>query len=521
MQTVSTKFHQLAQGSVRPHKWDVLLSFDKTFNDTIDYFTLDSSDLDGDDILKPVDDNPIQYWDFYSYVSYRDRLQSMSWSNSLAFPHSVQSASADIALNNYDNYFTPNTFSPIAPYILPGRPIKILAGYDSETIIQQFVGNTKDKPTLDSSTKSAQFHALGFINEIAALRLAYTVALSNVRTDEALAAIFEQFGINGTAYSLDRGRNTIPFLFLESGGTVGDALNKIMEAEGGELYVDEQGIIRFQQRLVSPTGPVFTFNTTNVNSYTPSDESQIINHVVIKSTIRGLQDTQPIFFGSGTTGNAALTNSLLIEAGSTADYDILLNDPLADFDDPTLGAETSDSWFTALKLNGDNVITNVIVSDSTLTVSKLTLTFHNTNSFDVYVDAIEVWGEPAKVIDNIIYDARDQDSIDKYGEYVYELDNDLFGNEENCESFAYTILDAYNQPGTIINMKVKGDYALQLGDVVWVDLSDTSGSFKIIGESTSITTDSVDETLQVKRYDPRHWFVLDESDLDGGDILAP
>lgn len=521
MQLVTSTFHQLAQGGVRPHKWEILMSFDKQFDDTLDYFVLNSSELDGSDVLKPIDDNPIQYWDYYSYAPFRDRLQSMSWSSSLAFPHSIQSATADISLNNYDNYFTPNTSSPLAPYILPGRPVKILAGYGSEATIQQFVGTTQGNPTLDSDTKSAAFHALGFIAEISALSLSYTVALSDVRTDEALVAIFEQFGISGSAYSLDRGRNTIPFLFLESGVTVGDALSKIMEAEGGELYVDEMGIIRFVQRLSNPAGPVFTFNISNVVSDKPSDNTQIINHVIIKSTIRALQDLQPIFFGSGTSGNATLTNKLLVPASGTAQYNVSLNDPLADFDDPTLGIAISDSWFTAQTSGGDNVASSVSLSDSSLTVTDLTLTFQNTNSFDVYIDAIEVWGQPAKIVDNIVYDARDQDSIDKYGEYIYEADNDLFGNESNCESFAYTVLDAYAQPGTIIDMIVKGDYSLQLGDIVWIDLSDISGPFKIIGISTSISTTGIEETIQVKRYDPRHWFVLDSSELDGGDVLAP
>lgn len=521
MQSVSTKFHELSQGGIRPHKWEVLFSFDKVWDNSIDFFILDSSELDGGDVLKPVDDNPIQYWDLYTYSSFKDRLQSMSWSSSLDFPHSVQSASADMSLNNYDNYFTPNTSSPLAPYILPSRPVKILAGYGSEATIQQFVGTTQGKPTLDSGTKSAEFHALGFISEIASLRLVNTVALSNVRTDEALVAIFNQFGISGDAYSLDRGRNTIPFLFLESGTTVGDALNQIMEAEGGQLYVDEMGVIRFQQRLVSPAGPVFTFNTSNVSSYTPSDESQIINHVVVKSTVRQTQSRQPFFFGSGTEGNATLTNYLLVPASSTADYDISLNDPLADFDSPTLGVETSDSWFTTQTSGGTDVSSNVSVTDTNSTVSKLTLTFTNDNAFDVYVNAIEVWGEPAKIIDNIVYDALDQDSIDEHGEYVHEVDNDLFGNIENCESFAYTVLDAYSEPGTIISMIVKGDYALQLGDVVWVDLSDIAGQFKIIGQSTSVSVDGVEETIQVKRYNPRSWFILDVSVLDDTDVLAP
>ncbi len=520
MQTVSSKFHELAQGGVRPHKWEVLISFDKAFDDTTTFFMLDSSLLDGTDVLKPVDDNPIQYWDYYKYLPYRDRLQSLSWSNNLDFPHSVQYSIADLTLSNHDNYFTPNTYSPLAAYILPSRPIKILAGYGSETTIQQFVGITQGKPALDAETKSASFRALDFISEIASLRFSSTLALSNVRTDQALVAIFNQFGISSSAYSLDRGRNVIPFLFLETQGNVGEALEKIMQAEGGELYLDEQGLIRFTERLALPLSPVFTFNDTNVRSFKHSDQSQIINRVVIKSAIRQLQDSQPIFSGSGTLGNATLTTNVLVPQNGSVSYDIQLDDPITTLINPTTGVQTASSWFTAQKLDGTVVSSNVTVSSSSVTSTKLTLIFANTNAFDAYINALEVWAQPAKVVDTIIFDAKDQDSIDSNGEYVYDIENDLFGNESNCESFAYTVLNAYSQPGTIIDMKAKGDYALQLTDVVWLDLNDIIGPFRIIGKSTVISSQGIEETFKLKRNNPNNWFVLDSSLLDGSDELA-
>lgn len=521
MQSVTTKFNELAQGGVRPHKWDILMSFPKEFDDTIDYFTLDSSSLDGTDILKPVDDNPIQYWDFYNYTSYRDRMNSLYWTSVLNFPHHIQSDEAEITLNNYDNFFSPNTNSPIASFILPRRPLRVLAGYGAESTIQQFVGITEQKPILDPATKSAKFNATGFISEISSLRLSNTVALSDVRTDEALVAIFDQFGISPTAYSLEHGRNTIPFLFLESDSTVGAALDKIMSAEGGKLYIDEQGIIRFVERLSSPDSPVFIFNETNVSSSKQSNETEIINRVIVKSTVRDLQVTQPIFFGSGSTGNATLSKRLLVPAGLTEEYEISLENPLSTYSPPTLGYVEDDSWFSVQRFSGVPVFTNVTVDDSYLTAEKLVLVFENTNTFDVYIDAIEAWGDPAKIIDGFTYDAFDEDSIAEFGEFPYEIENDLFGTVQSAESFARTILDAYASPKAIVEMDVKGNYALQLGDIVTLDLSDVNGDFQIIGLSTSVNSSGVEEMVKVKRYEPRHWFTIDVSNIEGDDVIAP
>lgn len=76
--------------------------------------------------------------------------------------------------------------------------------------------------------------------------------MSNVRTDEALAALLQQFGIEAYQYELSRGRNTIPFLFLQEGLSAADAFRKIMQLQFfRQLCIDEQGMIRFDQRLVS------------------------------------------------------------------------------------------------------------------------------------------------------------------------------------------------------------------------------------------------------------------------------
>ena len=70
-------------------------------------------------------------------------------------------------------------------------------------------------------------------------------------------------------------------------------------------------------------------------------------------------------------------------------------------------------------------------------------------------------------------------------------------------------------------MSVKGDPALQLGDIIWVDTRKISGQFQIIKISNSISASGVRQVIKAKRYNPRHWFILDISILDGTDALAP
>lgn len=521
MQTVSQSFHDKSQAGIRKHRWSLLMSFNKQFDSSRKFFTLDSSSLNGTDVLSPVGDNPIQFWDFYSYVPYTDRVISLEWSRQIDFPFSVQSSNATTVLNNFDNYFSSRTNSPIAPYLIPGRPTKLFSGYDNEPLLQQFVGLTQDKPELDQTARTAKFESLDYLSEIFKLQLSDSVAMSNVRTDQALAALFHQFGIEAYQYQLARGRNVIPFLFLEEGLSAADAFRQIMQAEGGQLWIDEQGLIRFDQRLVSATGPVFTFNESNISAISSTEDTELINRVTIQSNIREVQIPQSIHAGSGELSSPTLSQPIVIPAGQTTTYNIKLDQPLGGYSPPTLGQITGDSWFTVGTANGTNITSNVVVQSSKLTVNQLSIKFKNNNVYDVYLTAIEVYGEPAKIIDTIYYEAFDQSSIDKYGEHLLKIENDLFGSESNCESFAYTIIDAYSKFDSIIEMSVKGDPALQLGDIIWVDTRKISGQFQIIKISNSISPAGVKQVIKAKRYNPRQWFILDQSKLDGGNVLAP
>ncbi len=521
MQSVPLSFHQKSQAGIRKHKWSLLMSFDKSFDPARTFFTLDSSTLDGTDVLAPVGNNEIQFWDFYAYTPYTDRVMSMEWERESAAPYSVQSSSASVTLNNFDNYFSSHTNSPINNYLVPNRPMKILSGYHGAPLLQQFVGLTKGNIELDQTERVAKLNALDYLSEIFTIPLSQSIAMSNVRTDEVLAAIFTQFGIEAYQYSLTRGRNIIPFLFIPNGADITEYIRKIMEAEGGQLWIDEQGIIRFDQRLTLPTGPVFTFNESNISALSSTGDQQIINRVKLKSNIREVQGVQPIHYGSGQLSNPVLSSQVVVPASGTVTYNISLSDPLEGYSEPTLGEIAGDSWFTVVTSTGDTISTDVSVTASTLTTNQLSLVFTNTNVIDAYIQSIQVYGEPAKIVDTLDYEAFDQESIDAYGDHLLSIDNDMFGSESNCESFAYTLLDAYAQFDGIIEISVKGNPALQLGDIIWVDTSKVAGQFKITKISNSISTRGVPQVIRAERYTPRHWFVLDQSLLDSTEVLAP
>lgn len=102
----TTDFDNHAKGQVRPITWQFLASFPKDFDYGVAFFTLDTSTLDGTDILASEDALELQEWDKYSYNDYTARLMQLEWQREETIPYSVNMATADVKLLNIDNYFT-------------------------------------------------------------------------------------------------------------------------------------------------------------------------------------------------------------------------------------------------------------------------------------------------------------------------------------------------------------------------------------------------------------------------------
>ena len=525
MQTVASGFNDATQGNVVPLDWGLRVSFDKQFDSSLTFFTLNVSSLNGPDVLASSDDNPLQEWDKYAYSDYSDRIVSMEWQRSIDFPYSVQSAMADITVNNYDAYFTPRSSSPIEEYILPKRPVRLLAGVRHYGIIPQLVGLTQGMPEIDNENRVASFHILDFLSEMYSMNLTDTIAMQNVRTDEVLEELFTMFGILPTQYSLAKGRNIIPFLFFEKGIQAGTVMRRLMEAEMGALWLDELGVVHFDERLQPIQDAVFTFDESNILSIDSSGDDEIINDVKITSNVRAVQDFQPIFTNAQDDAsdiNIDINNGFVVPATGTAFYPYAsISDPAISATLPTIGRKTDTSWFTAHDVDGNEVTTGVTITLSNLLATSYTMLFSNANAFPVYITQVEVWGQPAKVVDEIRFRAYDEDSVEKYGNQVLEIENDFFGSISNCNSFAEYVLDAYKEFAGVIQFTAKGTFAQQLGDIINVDYEAFTDTYKIISISNRLASNNAEFTIRARHYTPREWFILDVSELNGTAVLAP
>lgn len=518
MQAVSPQFNQRADGDIRPLSWGARISFTKEFDDDVTFFTLDESVLNGIDLLAPSDDNPIQAWDYYEYDDYTERLIYMSVERSLDFPYSVVSAIADFQLNNYDKYFTPNSISPISNYILPKRPVRLLQGFGS-TVLPQFVGLTEGMPEISRTDGTATFTAMDFLTWIYDMPIRNTIAMQNVTTDEVLANIFGQFGLTPAQYDLAKGRNKIPFLFFErEQQTAGDIIRPLMQAEMGMLWLDEQGIIRFRPRLEQPDEPIYIFDHDSIVELDTSEDDEIINHVIVNASPRELQEPQTVYSIIGAYGDA-----VTIPAGSSSPIRLELEDPSVNIVEPTVGEGSGQSWIIPYTTGRQVVTSGVSVTGHAELTNSYTIFVTNSNGFPVSISDIFLWGEPAKVIGGkpLIYDAYDDESVTKYEEKTLVIDNNFIQSTTQADSLALTILDEYAEYADIITIEVKGNPAIQLSDIIEVDYDEFSGEYRIISIKNKMQDAKFTQILMCRKYTPRHWFTLDQSILNGTDVLAP
>jgi hypothetical protein len=514
MLSASPQFTAHATGQVRPLSWQVLMAFEKAFDPSITFFTLDQSVLDGPDLLAPDDDSDeLSDWHRYAYTDYSDRVIEFEWSRQEDTPSSVSLAMADVVFNNYDDFFTPNSGSAIEDFILPRRPIRLFAGLGGENV-PAFVGLSEKMPVIDAKAKTARFHCVDFLAALFERSLDEVVMLQNARTDEALAHLFDAMGLPASQYVLDAGMNRIPFVFFDKGLKLGEAVRELMEAEMGRLYMDERGVIRFKNRQNFSDSPVYFFDRGNTIEAKVSEQNDIINQATVTGKVRAVQDLQPIW---------RLASPKLIPAGGTIEVWADFDDPATTCHDPTVGQQ-SDSYFLANVTDDPDstpVTSGITLTDSTLFGKSFKMTFENANSFGVFLTEIELWGTPAKVVNTINITDEDAASIAKYEVQPRQIENDYIQSTSAAQTIAAVLIDDYKEYGSQLELTVKGSPALQLGDAVTVGVGSLSGLHRITKAVNRYLPGQFRQVLKVRQRTVRTYFQLDVSQLNGTHVLSP
>lgn len=520
MQSTSSQFDTLAKSAVRPIRAEVRVSFDKQIDPSITFFTLDQSLLDGPDILADENHNVITEWDKYLYRDYSDRIISVEVNREELEPYSVVQAYADVTFDNFDGYFTPNSNSPIAEYILPRRPFRILGGFANETV-PKFVGLSVGMPEIDRQNGTARFHLIDFLTFIFSKEVGDTVMMIDASTGEVLDYLLQHVGLTPSQYYIDdTSFNRIPFFYAEKGQNLGDIIKELIRAEQGRLFMDETGIIRYLNRQNFNNTPVYTFNEWDVEDYQPSDETDIINYVKVTSDILAEQAESSLWQAA---------QQWYLPPGGSVDVWANFQDPVTNITTPTYSPSRIEAshYIATEDEAGNTPYASVSVSNIDKFSKSAKITFTNGGSIGAYLIAVDVWGTPVRVTDTITVIDFDQDSIDKFEEQRYEYSTTYIQKQSTAITEAAIMLDDYKDYGSIVKGRFIGNPALQIGDVSTLDNVDGYNDNFMITAITDIWSDfRYRQDLELKHKDIREYFIISsdstpKSLLDGTHVLAP
>lgn len=529
---VSAEFIAASEASVNDPTYSALVSWDKQYNESATFFTLDESTLDGPDFLKGFGDD-ITFFDLYRYFSEKEYVKSISITHESSMqPYGLFMAQADVRFDNTSKRFMPSFDPDIGNYVnKPNRPIKLFAGLDGENV-PLFTGfSSMPKSTIVSREMTLHaFDVIEYLNN-AESDIKY---LANVYIHDAIIEILESLGFTADQYSIeDSVQGQLGYMPL-SGLKVGQIFTKFCEAEGGLIFANGQGKIVFWNRFhfmyIQDAAKSLSFENLTDVEYS---DTPIINYVRVKASPREVGDVQQIWRNS---------SSIEIGPNSTVRKPVNFIDennialPITTAQEPVYIDEKDASHLSYYQTNenaeGSGATNSGVISvtDFDVVGDVAFIEFTNSGDTNMFITELVLYGTPARIVSNIEVEYKDQSSIDNYGinpsngGQVKDIQNDFIQNRNVAYSLAYSLVSEYSEANQQLRGNILADPRLEFGDWVELTIDDTDEEPRkciLLGQSISMGVDRpISHSVVLDQRNDLNYFRLDYSMLDGPDVLA-
>lgn len=515
MQAVPTGWTAEQRDTTRKIVASTQVSWKKSFNSTIAQFTIGVSTIGGGDTI--ASEGGINSdWNRYQYIDESQYLTSLSYERNLQVPvGGVAKAIAEVNLDNTTGRFTPKYMggnSELFTAVVPRRPMIINAGFNYDGIdnqIPQFVGVTTKTPETSLRNSTTKLQADDFMGFLQNRYVDNSSMFTGLSTDTVIGNILTELGYATAQYNLDAGISIIPFGLFEVGTRYIDIINKLVQAENGNFYQDETGILRFENRQhydIAPYNQVQrVLATSQVIEAKAPNESHIINVVEVISKPRVKQTNQLVFTLSGTKELAAGT-----------DFEIFINfdDPMLSIDDPVYLANTLSNG------TGTDVTTSISLKAFTKFAKSCKITFSNNSAATAFITNMTMYGRPAKVTTELYTRLKDDSSVTAYEERPYKIQNDYIQSQDWANTFAQMILNDFSKPESLQEITVRALPELQMGDLI----SWQGRNWRIYGIKTSISPSAgFLQTIKILQRPSSDviYFTIGTSTIGGPDQIAP
>lgn len=527
MQAVSAAFETAAAAPYKELGASALVAWEKTINPSVAFFTIGTSTIGGPDIIKGAGGS-VTFFDKYQYDNESARLKEYKISRKMSNkPWGVIMASAEITLMNGDNRFTPKYDATIGNYILPDRPVKLGVGLNGE-YINLFTGYTELPRSSVSSrdTKIQAWDALSYLSN----KKSDLQTFVDVKADQIIIDLLEEQGFSAGQYNIETSlQRPIGYLMVQD-RIVTDIFKELCEAEGALMFVDENGIIQFWNRLHlnSNSTSRWTFDYGNLTNL-DWDTTPIINNAIVLA-----QPFKQVAFNKLWESGQAYTIPPSGSLDIFADFkDDLGSYPAISVVEPVnISSAVSSSWQSNYNEDGsgNDAAAVTSLSSSYLFGERYRMTFANSSKQNVYLTKINVYGTPAKIQ---VVDSKEQidaASIDAYGlnpdngGEVVEIKNNLVQDAATANALAYIYVKLFSEPLQRLKGSAFAAPHLQLGDFVTVTEETTNQTLSMVIVGNSITVGQngkLQQDLDLEQRSTYQYFTIGTSTIGGSHYLAP
>ena len=242
----------------------------------------------------------------------------------------------------------------------------------------------------------------------------------NKTIGELVETVCQGAGLSPDQYLIDATTQVVPYAVFES-KTVWEHLRKLAEAEGGFIYFDESGILRFESRahLAGHAAEARHIdNSISLNVVDSVDEERIRN--VVRAVSKRLKEE-----ASATIWN--LQETLTVPGSGSLTIEVRFQDPAVDVAAPVITAGGA----------------HVTVDSYSYTSKGGSVTLANSDAAAETVTGMTIDGKALVNDGEIVAEARAAGLVTAYGEIAYEIQNDYIQSLEQAQDLVDELLAAY------------------------------------------------------------------------------
>jgi len=447
---------------------------------------------------------------------------------------------ADNIKLEYGASATPYDSDFIGDHVTPRKLMRVGSGFRessssaSGTTILQFTGLTENlQPNLRDDNIS--IHSIDFSTDLKNIN-ADPAMYEDAKTSDLIKILANQGGLDSSQWSIEEGNHVVSFAWFQE-GSIWYYMQMVAEAEGGRVFFDNSGVLHFwnKNHLIDNLTIAKTFSFSDIlNMEYKIDADKMKNRIICRTKPREVEQYQRVW---------TLDNRRTIAPGAEevvfADIQDNFNRdmPCTRIDKPVANiAGTSHYHATDGTDKGNDMTGSLGITSWYAFAKEARMIFKNNSSQDIQLNEIELWGTPAKVIDDITVTIEDNESVSLYGRQELNIENDMIDTEAFAESLAMYRLEELKDPTKFVTIEVMGDPTLEVGDIICCQLDYDSNYdvFKIVRIRWTLS-DDYKQTLNLEKLvvdtatnvnlDPPlviidKWFRLDKSSLDEADILT-